>query len=118
MSRLEFTVLEDGKEFALCDMSEPELAAIEECIVASLPNHKGKYWFEVDMIVDDEARRGRILCFQENPNPKNQSPAELQMPHPLPKELEELNGKRIRIAPRQLGLSPWGDLVEVIFSLS
>jgi hypothetical protein len=118
MSRLEFTVLEDGKEFALCDMSEPELAAIEECIVASLPNHKGKYWFEVDTLNDDESPKGRILCFQENPNPKNQSIAEMRIFHPLPKELEELNGERIRIAPRQLGLSPWGDLVEVIFSLS
>lgn len=118
MSTLEFTVLENGEEFPVSNMSEPELAAIEECIDASLPNPKGKYWFEVDTLNEDESPKGRILCFQENPNPKNQSIAEMRIPHPLPKELEELNGERIRIAPRQLGLSAWGDLVEVIFSVS
>lgn len=127
---LKFTVLEDGKHFSVGHMTEPESAAIEECVNGLVPSEcewRTDYWLEVDMCpsldeefrdddADEEPNYGLLRCFAHNPNPKNSSQLESRIPHPLPKEvLEELAGKTIRVYPRQLGVNPWGSKVEIVF---
>jgi hypothetical protein len=102
-------------------MTEPESAAIEECVDDLLPMSKGTYWFEPDLCLLDEDEDempsyGLVSCYTENPRPKDGSLGESRIPHPLPKELlDALQGKTFRVYPRQLGLNPWGEKVEIVF---
>lgn len=121
MTSLKFTVLENGVQFSVSHMSEPESAAIEECIDDLLPQAKGPYWFEPDLCLLDEDEDempsyGRVWCYTHNPKPNNGSLAESRIPHAVPQELlEALQGKTFRVYPRQLGVNPWGDKVEIVF---
>jgi hypothetical protein len=119
MSFLKFFVKENGKEFAISDMSEPETAAIEECVVDLLPKPKGPYWFEPDTCLedlDDAVPYGVVWCYTDNPNPKDGSLGQSRIPHPVPQELlEAVQGKTFHVVPRQLGVNPWGHSVEIVF---
>lgn len=123
MSSLKFTVKENDKLFPVCEMTEPECAAIEECVNDLIPSfceNRHDYWLEPDLCLLEEDEEmpsyGLLCCYTHNPNPKNGSLAESRIPHPLPKEvLDQLAGKTFLVNPRQLGLSPWGNKVEVVF---
>ena len=120
MSYIKFFVKEDGKEFPVCQMTEPETAAIEECVWDLLPKSKGVYWFEPDTCLidfdDEDYPYGVVWCYIHNPEPKNGSLGESRIPHPVPKELvDAVAGKTFRVYPRQLGVNPWGSVVEIIF---
>jgi len=118
MSSLKFFVKEDGREFPLCDMSEPESAAIGECVNDLIPYNTESYWFEADTCLfdEDEAPYGILRCYTNNPSPKDGSMDASRIPHPFPTELmEALSGKTFLVHPRQLGLNPWGTKVELIF---
>jgi hypothetical protein len=119
MSSLKFFVKEDGREFPICDMSEPESAAIGECVNDLIPYSPEDYWFEADTCLfddEDEAPYGILRCYTHNPRPKNGSVLESRIPHAIPQDLmASLSGKTFRIQPRQLGLNPWGAKVELIF---
>lgn len=125
LTTLKFTVREDDREFPVCDMSEPESAAIEECVNDLIPRefqYTDTFWFDVDTCFagedegEDMVEYGLLRCFTHNPAPKNGSLLENRMPFPFPKQvLEELRGKTFRVDPRQLGLNPWGTKVEVVF---
>jgi hypothetical protein len=119
---LKFFVKEDGSDFGLCDMTEPESAAIGECVDDLLPNsYTTTYWFQTDTCIldsddDEDPAYGLLRCFTHNPTPKNGSLMESQIPHPIPQSvLDSLAGKTFRVTPRQLGLSPWGSKIEVTF---
>jgi len=124
---LKFYVKEDDRDFAVCDMSEPEAAAIGECVDDLCPNAWGTgYWFEADTCILDydeegdgdyeEPKFGLLRCFIHNPNPRNGSLMESRLPHPIPQDiLTKLAGKAFVVHPRQLGINPWGKKVEVIF---
>jgi hypothetical protein len=118
MSSLKFFVKEDGREFPVCEMSAPEGAAIGECVNDLIPYTTDSYWFEADTCLfdEDEAPYGILRCYTYNPTPKDGSMDESRIPHPFPTELmEALSGKTFRVHPRQLGLSPWGTKVELVF---
>ena len=123
---LKFFVKEDGSDFSICDMTEPETAAISECISDLIP---AKYqftsiWFEADTCIleededDDyeEPKYGLLRCYRHHPNPKSFSQEDMRLPAPIPQEvLDHLAGKTFIIRPTQYGLNPWGKKVEVIF---
>lgn len=126
MSSIKFFVKEDGREFSVCEMSEPESAAIEECVDDLIPAQfkwSTELWFEVDLInlcvLDDEEEEsewGVLRCFTHNLTPKNGSLLESRVPHPFPTEvLQALSGKTFVVYPRQLGVNPWGKKVEIVF---
>lgn len=121
---LKFFVKENGNDFSVSDMTEPESAAIGECVDDLVPNtYDSVYWLETDTCLfdedqegDEEPKYGLLRCFTHNPNPQNGSLLESRLPHPIPQTiLTKLSGKTFRIYPRQLGLSPWADKVEVVF---
>ena len=125
---LKFYVRENGRDFPICHMTEPEGAAIGECVDDLLPNSWGtEYWFEADTCILDydekdddgdyeEPTFGLLRCFTHNPHPKNGSMMESHLPHPIPDAvLRKLAGKTFVVRPRQLGLNPWGAKVEVLF---
>ena len=125
-SYLKFHVKENDSFFSLSEMSEPETAAIAECVEEILPQNRlaSEFWLEADVCLQDEEfcendelpSFGLLRCYTHNPTPKNTSLGECRIPHPLPREiLTELSGKTFRVTPRQLGLSPWGAKVEVVF---
>lgn len=63
-----------------------------------------------------EPAYGLLRCFTHNPSPRNHSMYESRIPHPIPqKVLDKVAGKTFRVRPRQLGLNPWGDKVEITF---
>lgn len=121
MSYIKFFVKENGRPFPVCEMSEPETAAVEECVDELIPytyQNRTDYWLEVDMYFEDEEMPayGVLRCYTHNPSPKNGSIAESRLDHPFPKELaQELYGKIFHVTPRQLGLNPWGHTVEILF---
>jgi len=121
MSYLKFFVRENGNQFAVSEMSEPESAAIEECVSDLLPMPKGPYWFEpdttlLDLDLEDDVAYGVVWCYTDNPNPKNTSLGESRIPHPVPNELvEAVQGKTFHVYPRQLGVNPWAHTVESVF---
>ena len=122
---LKFFVREDGSDFPLSHMTEPESAAIGECVDDLLPSPWGtEYWFESDTFVMDEEEDddyeeptyGLLRCFIHNPKPRNGSMLESRLPHPIPQTvLNNLAGKTFVVRPRQLGLNPWGAKVEILF---
>ncbi len=119
---LKFFIKEDDSDFGLCEMTEPESAAIGECVADLLPSsYTANYWFEVDTCIldsddDEDPMYGLVRCFIDNPQPKNGSLMESRLPYPIPwSVLDSLAGKTFRITPRQLGLSPWGSRIEVTF---
>lgn len=110
--------------FPVSMMTEPETAAIAECLDDLIPSKQTDYWFEPDLcILDEEFYKdgeepdfGLLRCYTHNPNPKNGSLNETRIPYPIPREvLANLSGKTFRIEPRQLGLSPWAKIVEIVF---
>jgi hypothetical protein len=124
-SFLKFTVNEDSQMFPISIMTEPETAAIAECINELLPSPtQANYWFEPDLcILDEEFYEdgeepvfGLLRCYTYNLTPKNGSVDENRIPHPFPSELlTKFSGKTFLVEPRQLGLSPWGKKVEIVF---
>jgi hypothetical protein len=125
---LKFYVKEDDRDFPVCHMTEPEGAAIGECVDDLCPNAWGtEYWFESDTCLLDEGEEdddgeyqeptyGLLRCFIHNPKPRNGSMMESRLPHPIPDTLlRKLAGKTFVVHPRQLGLNPWGKKVEVLF---
>ncbi len=125
MTTLKFFVRENDKDFPVSHMTEPETAAIEECVHDLIPHDfqfSETFWFEADTCFggedddDEEADYGRLRCFTHNPNPRNGSVLESRLPFPIPQALLALlAGKTIQVFPRQLGLSPWGQKVEIVF---
>ena len=122
MSYIKFTVREDGKEFPLSSMTEPECAAIQECVEDLVPIAYTSCWLEVDTLPDltleleDSVPYGIIICYTHNPNPANGSLLESRLEHPFPEDIrKKLQGKTFTVTPRQLGLNPWGKKVEVVF---
>lgn len=72
-------------------------------------------WDEYDENLGEPAF-GILRCFQHNPAPKNGSLLESRLPCEFPEKLlKEFAGKTFRVYPRQLGLSPWGAKVEIVF---
>jgi hypothetical protein len=130
MSKIRFTVREDDKEFSVSHMTEPEQAAIQECVEDLLPKLPEYLWWQVETCLVDEEDMleveaeypeqdqpyGLIKCRKINPNPRNGSMAEESIPAKIPEPaLQALQGKTFRVRPRQLGLSPWGAKVEIVF---
>ena len=131
-STLKFYVREDGRDFSISDMTEPESAAIAECVSDLIPSrfqYTMNYWFEVDVCILEESDEdedseeeyqeptyGLLRCFTHNPRPRNSSQMESRLPWQIPQEvLTSLAGKTFRVYPRQLGLNPWGKTIEVKF---
>lgn len=119
MYSLKFTVYEDGQLFSINEMTEPESAAISECVHDLFHLPAGiTYWPEVDVVRldDDEASEGVLRFYTMNPEPKSGSLEDSRTPHTIPAEvLAKLTGKRFHIQPPQYGLSPWGKNVELVF---
>lgn len=125
ISSIKFLVNEDGHEFPICQMSEPETFAISVCVDSLLPRiEKGDCWYEVDVCLLDEWEEdddegppyGLVRCLQMNPAPNDGSKMESEIPHPLPMSLiEKLSGKTFQIYPIQYGVNPWGKNVTVTF---
>lgn len=125
VTAIKFTVREDDRDFPVCDMSEPECAAIEECVEDLIPytfKNAESFWFETDTCFagedDDEemVEYGKLRCYTHNPNPQNGSLLESRLPFSFPSELlEQLGGKTFRVHPRQLGVNPWGTKIEIVF---
>lgn len=129
---LKFFIKENGSDFGICDMTEPERAAISECVSDLIPD---KYlfdavWFEVDTCIltdedddsfdeDDtyeEPKYGLLRCFRHNPNPRYFTSMKSKLPTDFPQDvLDKLAGKTFRIYPRQLGVNPWGVKIELRF---
>ena len=119
---LKFFVYENGTQFSVSEMSEPESAAISECVDYLLPKSKSaSYWFETDVCLldaeDEDAAYGRVWCYTHNLNPRDGSQAESRLPHLIPDELKALAGKRYHITPRQYGVNPWKHPVEIHFEV-
>ncbi len=127
MSYITFTVREDDKDFPVSQMTEPEAAAIEECVNDLLPGQGAGImtWLEVDMLpsltfdIDDDEEEppyGIVICYTPNPNPLNGSLLDSRIQHPFPEDVrKKLMGKTFMVHPRQLGLNPWGKKVEIVF---
>lgn len=124
ITTLKFFVRENGSEFPLSDMSEPECAAIGECVDDLVPTAWGSdYWFDSDTCIFDEDEDddempayGLLRCNTYIPRFENGLRFEAKVPHPIPKEvLDKLAGKSFCVQPRQLGLNPWGSKVEIRF---
>lgn len=110
------TVYEKGQEFKPSLMTEPEVAAILECIHELFRTYGTRIYF--DATVDEEEDTLVIHCYEETPDGKDSHWI------PFPKEWEakaipmsnrrvfNLIGDKIPITPRQLGLSPW-NFVEI-----
>jgi hypothetical protein len=125
VTTLKFFVRENDNDFSISQMSEPESAAIQECIDDLIP-HEFQFsetcWVEADTCFsgeeddEDEPTYGRLRCFTHNPHPRNGSIVESRLPFPIPQALlQTLAGKTFQVYPRQLGLNPWGKKVEVVF---
>jgi hypothetical protein len=122
MMTLKFFVKENGKDFSLLQMSEPETYAISECVMNLLPVPKDtSCWFEADTCIfvsddEEEPTYGLLRYFAENPNPKNGSLAEASRPKEIPQSiLDALQGKRFPVRPKQYGVNSWGESVEILF---
>jgi hypothetical protein len=117
---LNFFIREDNRDFPVSEMSEPEGAAIEECVEDLIPSRfeSTVFWFETDTchLDEDDVPYGTLRCFTHNPTPRNGSLLESRIPYPIPKEvLDALAGKTFVIRPPQYGVNPWGQKVEVTF---
>lgn len=125
---LKFYVREDGQDFGINCMTEPECAAIGECVDDICQSDWGKnYWFEADTCLLDEddgdedddyvePTYGLLRCFTHNPAPRNYSIYENRIPYDIPQDiLNKVAGKTFVVRPRQLGLNPWGKKVEILF---
>lgn len=122
ITTLKFFVRENDNDFSVSEMSEPESAAISECVDDLLPTRwELDYWFETETCLFDETddvdpEYGLVRCFTHNPRPSNGSQLESRLPFPIPQEvLDSIAGKTFRVYPRQLGVNPWGSKVEVRF---
>ncbi len=121
VTTLKFFVKEDGSDFPICHMTEPEGSAIGECVEMIVSSPFGAvYWFDADTCLfedeEDDADYGILRCFTHNMAPKNGSLDESRVPYPIPQDLlTKLSGKTFRIRPRQLGLNPWGKKIELTF---
>jgi hypothetical protein len=129
-SQIRFFVYENGDLFPISSMTEPETAAIQECVQDLLPSafSMGDVWMDVDTCLYDdedadqdeddykEPEYGLLKCRTLNLKPKNGSLGEMSIAGTIPDEiLRIVNGKRFTVHPRQLGLSPWGQKVEIQF---
>jgi hypothetical protein len=118
---LKFTVKENGNLFSASEMTEPESYSIEVEVNDLLPKPEGECWFEVDRTVwdnecDEDPEYMVLRCYKLNPTPKNSSQMESKLPAPLPANLlDAIAGKTFRVHPKQYGLSPWADNVEIVF---
>jgi hypothetical protein len=124
MSFLKFFVKEDDRDFPVCHMSEPESAAIAECVNDLVPSKyemlSTSFWFETDVCLldeeDEQPSFGLLRCYTYNQTAKNDSLDESRIPYPIPEDVvTSLAGKTFRVNPRQLGLNPWGVKVEITF---
>lgn len=123
-SYLKFHVKENDALFSLSEMSEPETAAIAECVEEMIPQDHvpSEVWLDADVCHDDFCESdelpsfGLLRCYTNNPTPQNTSLGASRIPHPIPPEiLSTFAGKTFLVTPRQLGLSPWGAKVEIVF---
>lgn len=129
-TQIRFFVYENGNLFSLSQMTEPESAAISECVHDLLPSTftMRNFWMEVETCLfdedDDEDEDGEykepdyglLKCRRHNPKPNNGSWGQSSIAGPIPDDILQLvNGKRFEVHPRQLGLNPWGDKVEIQF---
>lgn len=125
MTTLKFYVKENGKDFPLTEMSEPELFAISESVMTLIPKSEERNcWFEADTCVfvsddEEEATYGLLRYFTDNPSPKNTSEAESKVPKAIPQStLDTLQGKTFHVKPIQYGMNPWGTIDICFESLS
>jgi hypothetical protein len=91
-------------------MTEPEVAAILECVHDLFRTYGSKIYFDASLSDEDELL---LHCFEETPDGRDSHWI------PFPKEWEtktvtmsnqkvfKLIGDKIPVTPRQLGLSPW-----------
>jgi hypothetical protein len=114
-SFLKFFVYENNVEFPVPDMSEPECAAIEECVKNLIPpayNYTSGFVFDVETLtIDDiveEEGCGLLKCNSMLNGEKRAVP----IPYEL---LKFLAGKKFRVKPNQYGINPWGRKVEILF---
>ncbi len=129
-TQIRFFVYENDNLFSISQMTEPESAAIGECVHYLLPSTftMRNFWMEVETCLFDEDEDededgeykepdyGLLKCRRHNPKPNNGSWGNSSIPCVIPDEILQLvNGKRFEVHPRQLGLSPWGAKVEVQF---
>jgi hypothetical protein len=131
-TQIRFFVYENGNLFSLSQMTEPESAAISECVHDLLPSifSMRDFWMEVETCLFDEDEDedededgeykepdyGLLKCRRHNPKPNNGSWGQSSIAGPIPDDILKLvNGKRFEVHPRQLGLNPWGDKVEIQF---
>jgi hypothetical protein len=119
VTSLKFFVREHGNVLPVFQLTSNECDAIQECVEDLIPTSfqgLGSLWFEADMCTDDEASYGLLRCFSPNPNPTNGSLAASRLPAEFPPQvLDVLKGKTCAVRPRQFGLSPWGERVEIVF---
>ena len=113
MTSLKFHIFENDDMLPLSQMTEPETYSIGLCIEDLLPQPNGNYWFEIDMFLLDEDGEepafGLLYCYEDSPKHEKTS-------RPLPKELlDTVEGKTLRLEPKQYGVNSWGKKVEVRF---
>ncbi len=107
---------EDGNEFPICDMSEPEAAAIGECVIDQIPGmlQFGKgYYIEADTclgldetIEEEMPSYGLLRCLSTSNGTPHEFPSEV---------INALAGKFFRVSPKQYGMNPWGKKVFILF---
>ena len=99
---LKFMVFENGNLFQLCHMSQPESYSIQREVENLLPKAECDDEFEVDVTMteemdnDEDVPHGLVRCAN-------------------PRRLDSLRGKTFQVTPRQYGVNPWADKVEIKF---
>ena len=95
-------VFENGNLFQLCHMSQPESYSIQREVETLLPKAECDDEFEVDVTMteemdnDEDVPHGLVRCAN-------------------PRRLDSLRGKTFQVTPRQYGVNPWADKVEIKF---
>lgn len=109
------TVFVKGQELKAELMTEPEVAAILECVHDLFRTYGSKIYFDASLSDEDDLL---LHCFEETPDGRDS----YWIPFPSEwtaktvtmsggKEFK-LIGDKIPVTPRQLGLSPW-EFVEI-----
>jgi hypothetical protein len=119
ITQLRITVYENGRMVPADGYSAHELAALDEAIEELWsPTFHSTRSFEVDVADDSETL---LLVYRDDCSTTNLPIPEAWLTKTLrfgvKREPLRLVGDRLPIKPRQFGLSPWPDLVQVQFTL-
>lgn len=104
------TVYVKGQELKPELMTEPEIAAILECVDDLFQTYGSKIVFRTEHDIDEDVLL--VRCFDDGrwiPFPKDWTTKTISFAN---RKVYDLIGSKIPVTPRPLGLSPW-DFVEV-----